>query len=261
MNALYHLPTWLFGVVVVAFFVLAAVGGLVLFQRWAARRFTLTEEMNNDIIFFASTIGVFYSLTVGLIAVGVWADYSEVKRIVSQEAASVAALYRDVSGYPEPVRGELQADIRRYVLFVVDSAWPAQLAGQVPDGGTRNANEFQARLFAFEPQTAGQQAVHAETLRQYNHLIELRRMRIEAVRGGLPGVMWGIVLIGAFLSVSVTWLLRIEPRIHMVLTGFLAMFIGLVAFVIAGLDRPLSGPLAIGPDAYRLVLERLIDLR
>jgi hypothetical protein len=60
--------------------------------------------MNNDIICFASAIVVFYSLTVGLIAVGVWSDCTEVRQIVSREAASIAALYRDVSGYPAGVR-------------------------------------------------------------------------------------------------------------------------------------------------------------
>ena len=261
MTFLYHLPTWLFGVIIVAFFVLAAVGGLLVFKRATAHRLRLTEEMNNDIIFFASAIGVFYSLTVGLIAVSVWGDYSEVKKIVSQEAAAIAALFRDVSGYPEPVRTELRTGMRDYARFVIDSAWPEQLAGRVPDGGTVIADAFQARLFGFEPATPGQQAVQAETLRQYNHLIEVRRLRLEAVRGGLPGVMWGIVLIGAFLSVSVTWLLKIDTTIHVALTGFLAMFMGLVAFVVAGLDQPLSGPLAIQPDAYRLVLERLIELK
>ena len=46
--------------------------GLALFQWLIVGRLRLTEEMNNDMIFFASAIAVFYSLTVGLIAVGVW---------------------------------------------------------------------------------------------------------------------------------------------------------------------------------------------
>jgi hypothetical protein len=39
------------------------------------------------------------------------------------------------------------------------------------------------------------------------------------------------------------------------------MFIGLVVFVIACLDQPLSGPLAIDSHPYQLVLDRLIDLK
>ena len=45
------------------------------------------------------------------------------------------------------------------------------------------------------------------------------------------------------------------------LTAFLAVFIGLVVFVMAGLDSPLTGPLAINPTAYQLVQDRLINLK
>jgi hypothetical protein len=73
--------------------------------------------------------------------------------------------------------------------------------------------------------------------------------------------MWSVVLIGAFLTISVTYLLKMQRIVHFVLTGFLAMFIGLVVFVIISLDQPLSGPLAIDSAPYQLVLDRLIDLK
>lgn len=73
--------------------------------------------------------------------------------------------------------------------------------------------------------------------------------------------MWAIILIGAALTISVTYLLQIERGVQIVLTGFLAMFIGLVVFVIACLDQPLSGPLTIDSRPYQIVLDRLIDLK
>jgi hypothetical protein len=237
------------------------VGGLLLFQRLARGRLNLPEDMNNDVIFFASAIGVFYSLTVGLIAVGVWTNYAQVQDIVSGEAASLAALYRDVSGYPEPLRGELQAELRSYAEFVIADAWPAQYRGEILDGGTRLLDNFQAKLYAYEPLSAGQEVLHAETLQQYNEMITHRRRRVDAVEGGLPGVMWAIVLLGAVLTISVTYLLKIQRGVHIVLTAFLAAFIGLVVFTVAGLDRPLSGPLAIDPGSYQLVLDRLMLLK
>ena len=71
MSKILHLPSWLCGIIIVGIFIFLAVVGLLSFKRFTADRFRLTEEMNNDIIFFASAIAVFYSLTVGLIAVGV----------------------------------------------------------------------------------------------------------------------------------------------------------------------------------------------
>jgi hypothetical protein len=112
-------------------FVLVAVAGLPAFKWLTACRLHLTEEMNNDILFFAEAIAVFYSLTVGLIAVGVWSNYSSVSDIVSADAANIASMYRDISGYPEPIRTDLQEQVRDYTEFIVNQAWPAQMRGSL----------------------------------------------------------------------------------------------------------------------------------
>src|SRR5437763_8534499 len=104
MSQLLHLPDWLCGVIIIGGFVLVAVAGLSVFKWLTADWFHLTEEMNNDIIFFAEAIAVFYSLTVGLIAFRIWGNYSRLRDIVSDEAANIASMYRDGSGYPGPTR-------------------------------------------------------------------------------------------------------------------------------------------------------------
>lgn len=262
MSWLYHaLPTWLIGFVIIGGFVVTAVLGLLLFRRATTGRLFLNEEMNNDIIFFASAIGVFYSLMAGLMAVAVWGNYTAVEDLVSGEASSIAALYRDVSSLLEPARGELQQQVREYNAFIIDQSWPAQRQGLILDEATRTLNAFQDRLFAYEPATVGDQVRYAETLRQFNVMVELRRKRIGSLGGALPPVMWGIMLVGAVLSITVTYLLKINTAVQAMLTAFLAVFIGLVVFVMAGLDSPLTGPLAINPSAYQLVQDRLINLK
>src|SRR5438067_1149450 len=136
MSQLLHLPDWLCGVIIIGGFVLTAVAGLPVFKRLTARRLHLTEEMNNDIVFFAEAIAVFYSLTVGLIAVGVWSNYSSVSDIVSADAANIASMYRDVSGYPEPIRTDLEGQVRGYTEFIINQAWPAQMRGESTDDAT-----------------------------------------------------------------------------------------------------------------------------
>src|SRR5436190_18453721 len=120
MSQLLHLPDWLCGVIIIGGFVLIAVAGLPIFKRLTAGRFHLTEEMNNDIVFFAEAIAVFYSLTVGLIAVGDWSNYSSVSDIVADDAANIASIYRDVSGYPEPIRTDLHGQIRHYTEYIMN---------------------------------------------------------------------------------------------------------------------------------------------
>ena len=97
---------------------------------------------------------VFYGLAVALIAVNVWQTHADVAKIVSQEASAVAALYRDVSSYPEPIRSRLQDQLRSYVQYVIHDAWPLQRKGQVPAGGVELMNRFQGTLAGFEPEIA-----------------------------------------------------------------------------------------------------------
>lgn len=249
------------GVLIVGFFVFVSVFGLLLFQKVIAPHVPFSEETNNDVIFFASAIGVFYSLVMGLIAVEVWSQYDEARNIISDEAAAVAGLYEDVGGLPEPFGTDLQNDLRVYLNFVIEEDWPAQQRGEIIDGGTRLLNAFQKKLYSFEPKTLGQQSMFAETLDEYNNLIDTRRLRVDAVGSTLPGIMWVIVVVGAILAILVTYLLKIERPTHLLLTTFLALFVGMVMFVIYGLDSPLSGPLAVPPDSFQIVLDHIINMR
>ena len=261
MSQLLHLPPWLFGIIIVTAFVLVGVTGLALFNRLIRARIHLTEAMNNDIIFFASAISVFYSLIVGLIAVGVWRTYTEASSIVSEEATAIGCFYRDITGYGEPARTQLQGEVRTYVEFLIKVAWPKQIRGKATDEATRMLTKLEQDLVAYEPKTSGQQILHSQAMTQYNNIAGLRRKRLHTIEAGLPSVMWSVVLLGAALVMSITYLLRVERKVQFVLTGCLAMFIGLVVFVIASLDRPLSGPLAIDSRPYQIVLDRLIDLK
>jgi hypothetical protein len=260
MNLL-RLPPWIFGFIVVSAFVVLSIAGLFLFQRLATRRLHLSEHLNSQVIFFASMIGMFYSLTAGMIAVGVWSTYRQMDNVVSSEATAIGCLYRDITGYPDPVRTQIQGEVRSYVDFLIRTAWPLQKQGIPTDEATRKLTRLEALLVQFEPTTSGQQILHSQVMTQYNEVAALRRQRLHGIGGGLPSVMWSVVLIGAVLTITVTYLLEINRTLHFIMTGFLSMFIGLVVFVIASLDRPLSGPLAIDSHPYQLVLDRLIDLK
>lgn len=234
----------------------------LLLSRWfVLPRLRFHDGINDAVSGTVQAIGVFYGITVGLIAVGVWNTHSNATDLVSKEAASIGALYRDVSGYPQPVRGELHSKLRDYTHAVIEQSWPAQKEGRVVDVGTRILDDFQSILFTFEPSTPGQTALHSETLRAYNTLIEYRRLRIDAVGGGLSGVMWAVIWIGAAISISVAYLYKIEDlKIHITLISLMAGFLAIVLFMIVINDKPFYGSVSIASDPYQLILDKLIDL-
>jgi hypothetical protein len=256
----YHLSPLALAIVMISAIELVAIAGLVITRWLVVPRLHFHEGVNEGISGTVQAIGVFYGITVGLISVGVWNTYDASSDLVSKEAASIGVLYRDLNGYPEPLRPVLQAKLREYTVAIIDQVWPAQVAGQPIDVGRSIIDDLQRNLYSFAPANASQAAVHNETLRAYNNLIEARRLRMGAVESGLSSVMWAVIWIGAAISIGVAYLYRIEGlKLHIILISLMAGFLGLLIFMIVINDRPFFGYSSISSDPYKLVLRTAID--
>jgi len=258
----YEISSLKLALIMVATIEVVSLVGLMLARRFVLPHIRFHDGVNDAISGTVQAIGVFYGITVGLIAVGVWNTNSTANDLVSREAASIGSLYRDVSGYPEPVRGALQARLVEYTHAVVEQVWPAQKEGRILDSGTRILSQFQNTLVTFEPASPGQTALHSETLHAFNTLIEHRRLRIDAVGSGLSQVMWMVIWVGAAISIGVAYFYKIDDtKLHVILVALMAGFLAFVIFMIVINDRPFSGANGISSQSYRLVLEKLMELR
>jgi hypothetical protein len=260
-ESLFDIPLWIAGSVILAVLCLFAVFGSLLVRRRVLPRLHVDGGDSEFTGSMMQSVMVFYGLAVALIAVTVFETYSDTTKVVTGEATALNALYRDVTSYPEPIRSRLQAELREYTRYVIDEAWPLQQRGQVPSGGIERMTHFQAILVSFEPTTEGQKLMHGETLRAYNLLIQSRRMRLDAVGTGLPKVMWAVIILGAFISLTSSFFFKVEDaRLHIFEVLLLAVFIGLVIFMILSLDRPFRGDLGIGAEPYQLVYDQLMKV-
>ena len=264
------MPIWLHefsprtaALIMVVFIECIALIGLLLVRHLLIPKLRYHEGTHEAVSGTVQAIGVFYGITVGLIAVAVWNTNSNAADLVSKEASSIGSLYRDLSGYPSPVREELRSKLREYTVFVIDQAWPAQRIGegQQVSGGVKILDEFQAKLYNFEPSNNGQSALHSETLRAYNTLVDYRRLRIDAVGGGLSTVMWAVIWVGAIISIGVAYFYNIpDLKLHAILIALMGGLLAMVLFMIVINDKPFYGYNSISSDPYKLILENLIDV-
>ena len=256
---IHDIPAWAIGPASVLAFVVPAMIGLWLAHRGIYPRLRLGETLiDNGVIgwFFAGVLTI-YGITLGLIAITTWENSSRVSGIASQEAATIAVLYRDSGVYPPPLRDQLQTTLRDYTRFVIEKAWPAQQRGEILNDGSRLLDNFRNQLFASEAATESQRILQAEIFRTYNELVELRRERTEAVNVGVPGPIWAVILLGGALTIVVSYCFQVQQfRLHLFLTASLAAMIGLLVFLIAALERPYRGAVSVEPTAYQIVLDQ-----
>lgn len=259
MEWIFNVPLLLLGASIAALFTAVGIAGMWLTHRLVLPRLGVGAHDNEFTGVILHGMLVIYGLAVALIVVAVWENYTSVEKLASREATAIAMLYRDAGGYPNPTRDRVRLGMAAYTEHVIQEAWPLQRRGIVPSGGVMLINQVQDDLIAFAPATEAEKILHAEALHAYNNLIESRRLRLDAVRSGLPAAMWTIVLIGALISLAASFVFRVQSlRLHYTMVGLLASLMGLVVFLILVYDSPFRGSHGLSPEAYELVYDQLI---
>lgn len=259
MGFLFDLPKFIMGPAIVVALVSISLLGLNWFRKHRMPRLKFGDDGDFGAAMVAS-IFVFYGLATALTAVQVWEAYEHVKQVNKDEAALIGVLYRNVSGYPEPIRTALREDLREYTDNIIHEAWPLQRKGVIPSEGVHRMDVFQSKLVSFEPANKAQEILALETLASYSRMLEVRRMRIDSVQRQLPGILWLVIVLGALISMVSTFYFPVtDPHIHRVQVSLLATFIGLIIFMIMALDRPYRGDLGLTPKPYKVMYEQLMS--
>jgi hypothetical protein len=236
-------------------FVIVVVGGswliLLSLRRWVRHASHGSGEWDRVLGYAVAVYGVFYGVTLALIASAAYANFSDVDDLVLQESSSVAVLFRDAAGFPEPERGELQALVTDYTTRVIEVEWPAQASGTVPDETVDEVDGIQDILFSFAPQTAAQTSLQQEAIGAFNQFIADRRARVAVTELELPAVLWIVLSVGAVLNAVLLGLIEVRSlRVHLVMSGLIAVFVAMLIYAIAGFDRPYTGPISVTPTYF-----------
>jgi hypothetical protein len=194
-----------------------------------------------------------------LIDVATWENYTEIDGVVAKEAAAAASFYRDLDGYPAPMRGQVESMMRDYTRVVIEAEWPAHKKGLALEDGDIVLDRLENVVMSFEPTNEREKISHAEVLRSWNTLLEQRRLRLQAVSIGLPAALWAVVLFGAVINGVLTYLFWIDNLwLHAALDALLAIFIGVLVFLTAAMDNPFRGEFSVSSDAFRTILEKVM---
>jgi hypothetical protein len=259
---LYDIPNWaLFVVVIGTLMAISLTGVMVLRQRFD-RMLGLSEATNDLVGYFLSFTGAFYGIMLGLVAVGAWETFNSANDAVDREASAMAALYHDVMQLPAPSDGRGQILLREYAVQVITTEWPQQRQGIVPSAGQRPLTELGIEIGLTPINTPNAQLLLAESLGQYNKLLEARRARLQTIDEGLPPSLWIVIILGALINVSMTWLLSINnPQLDLTVNILMALTLGSVLAFIIAMDNPYRGELSVSADSISDVYTGVMDGR
>jgi hypothetical protein len=255
---IYDFPSW-FGALFFALLFVAFNTLGVHYIRPKIRAVVADIEDVNDLV--SNSMGIYsvmFGILLGMLAVITYENLTEAQTTADSEATAIAALYRDVSSYPEPIGTELRTSLRDYTRYVIDEAWPLQRRGITPKGGVERVSIFQKRLMGFEPETEGQKLIHGETLRQFNEFVVFRRARLNSTTTSMPPILWQVMVGGSMICLMMIWLFDAHTRAMLLLSGISAFALGAVIGLIMLLDNPFLGELSVSSAPYELIYQQLM---
>jgi hypothetical protein len=241
--------TWELWIIVVGGFVLFAVIGLILFERFLPK---LREGEVNDVAgVILGVLAAIYGIVLAFVIVSLYDDFRTTKDDIRTEASAVAMVYRDTRGFSPPVAQAIKANIGDYIVTVRGQEWRDLRHG---DESTRAWNDL-TKLYVimqhYTPKTEPQRVFYAEAVGRVNDLMAARRERLNDAEEGIPPTFEVLLIGGALLMLVFTFVFGVKSfRLHAAMVVAVALLIGFNLLVALVLDFPFSGQVSVSSSPF-----------
>ena len=246
------LPTMAAGIAIVGGFV--AVSLLIGYVVSKATSEEVRAAHTDRAGFILAVIGVIYAVLLAFVAIGVWERFQQAEARSYDEAAAISTLYRDSDSFPQGK--DLRRLLRAYALSVANVEWARMRSGERAPLSDALLDSVDRGIRNLSVNSPSRQNVQADMLSAMNTAMLDRQTRLTVDFVGINGIMWVVLIIGAFVTVAFTYLFGFEKTImQQLMIGGLSLLVGLVIFLILALDYPYRGSIAVQPEAFRVMLE------
>jgi hypothetical protein len=200
-------------------------------------------------------VGTFYALLVGFVVVIIWTQFGDASNQATQEANALVSLYRNAAAFPEANRQQIRAQLRAYAQAVVNDEWPAMARGQSSQSAWDAVAGLWQVYLQVQPANERESAFYSESVSRLNDLAAFRRTRLLESGDAVPTVLWAVLLLGSAATIGLSYFMGLRhARSQLIMTALLAGTMATILFLIAVLDYPFSGDVAVGPDALQEAL-------
>lgn len=226
---------------------------IILIRRFVSPR---VQYKDNPVIGnIAATIGVIYGVLVGLTALYLFNNNSYTADAVQREANAVADLYRDSIWLKDPMRRNVQNDIKKYIYEVINIEWQVMKEGKrVDKKGLYIINDIESQLHAADAESKDVYILR-EMLQETKALYDAREQRIHMSYSELSPEIWIVVFIGTILTIGINYLFGMNFYFHIITVSAVSLMASSMIFLLMTLDRPFQGEFVIEPSALRMVAE------
>jgi len=212
------------------------------------------REQHNELAgFILAVIGVIYAVLLAFVVIDVWDRFERAETRTYDEATSLTTVYRDAGSFAGG--SSVRAGLREYVGLIVDDEWPRMREGERSPEARAAVEQVDLAVRQLPVKTPRDQDVQDQMLQAMDAALADRDERLSSDATGIGAVMWFVLISGALITVSFTYLFGFKHSLMQhLMTGSLSLLIGLILFLALALEYPYRGGLIVSPEAFENAL-------
>lgn len=246
-------PIWIAAAVLLVPTTVAAMCGPAIVRRYVPLN---RLRSNNEVAGFKfATVGVIYAVLLAFAIVIVWERFNQADNDVAKEASAAATVLRLTQGLDALHGDAIRKATIAYLNDAIAKDWPAMADGRASHAVTVTLTGIYGAVLKFHAFDANEALVVAEILRNVDRIGDARRARLVTASGIVPGIIWIVLFVGAFVTIGFTFFFgTANLRAQSLMSGALSILIFGGLLTIVAIDHPFAGTVHVGPDALAAVV-------
>lgn len=251
MNTLGH------AVFLVFFFIAIALCGQAIVNRFIKREVLELHHSAGEAMM--GVVGTLFSVLLGFMVASAMEKYHDAQMRGEEEASNVASVFRIARGLSDIDRPRIRQLCREYVDDVVNNEWPKMERGEKINHGWESYQKLWESCVAAVPENDRQNNLQQGLIDSMKNLGVNRRARILLAQKNMPIALWGVVCLGALITLSLSFIFASQfPKVQGFMTTLVATALALNIWLLAAYSNPYSGELKIGPTMFALLKESIL---
>jgi Na+/proline symporter len=243
MSFLLDLPSGLGFLIICSATVLVSVLGLHFVRKKYAHE--VLKENHEVAAAIFNAFGLLYAVVVAFVVFVVWGRFDDASKNMELEASQAADIFYISRAFPYSTATQIKQALYEYTSSIVDDEIMQMSKGKSSPKTTAAVSKLMGIFLGMDYKTLLNPAIY---------LAQYRRLRIFAAKDSVPSVIWMVLLLGALIMVSYTYLFGIKKVLPQnLMTAALTITITLILFLVYILDHPFKGAAAIGNEPMKTV--------
>ncbi len=212
----------------------------------------LRQEGNNKFTsFIFGVVASLYSILLGFVVVLAWQDFNGAKTQTTTEVTQASTLLLNAGGFPPGPRQEIRTGVLNYLYRVAEDEFVTMEDGEADPTTEAAYDRIWDAFYAYTPQKDQEKTFYSSSVSKLGALAEARDQRIRKSQAAIPTPLWILLIAGGIVTVVFTHLFWTKSKkTHLFGAVTIAALLGLVIFLIFGLQRPFTGDIRVSPKPY-----------